>query len=142
MGGTSSVGPHAANIVLYKFFQKINRIHLNLIWDHARFIDDLFGTWNKPKSELYLYFNTLNAFNPSFKFTLNHSNKDIPFLDVKIINTIDALHTTIYNKPTDKKLFLNFFSNYTVQTKNQSPLVNSLDLNVLFPNQRTYRIKS
>lgn len=110
MGAGSSV--QAANIIMYKFFEKFNKIHPDILWNHDRFIDDLFGIWNKTSEELTIYFNILNNFHPNFKFTLNHSNIEIPFLDVKISKHNNDLQTTIFTKPTDKKLYLNFLSNH------------------------------
>lgn len=54
------------------------------------------------------FFDTLNNYHQNFKFTINHSSTDIPFLDVKVIKVGIGLQTTIYTKPTDKKLYLNF----------------------------------
>lgn len=110
MGGASSV--QAANIVMYKFFEKFNKSYPDLIWDHDRFIDDLFGIWNQTSEELNSYFNILNNFHRSFKFTINKSNQEIPFLDVKVIKINKALQTSLYTKPTDRKLYLNYLSNH------------------------------
>ena len=126
MGGGSSV--QEANIVMYKFFEKFNNTYPNHKWDHDRFIDDLFGIWTSTLDELNIYFNLLNSFHPSFKFTLNQSNKEIPFLDVKVIKTDSGLQTTIYIKPTDKKLYLNFHSNHPLHTKRSIPFSQFLRL--------------
>lgn len=110
MGGAGSV--QVANIVMYKFFQNFTNSHPSLIWDHVRFIDDLFGIWNKSSDELDRYFNTLNTFHPNFKFTINRSKHDIPFLDVKVSiinNTFNTFKTNIYTKPTDKKTIFKLY---------------------------------
>lgn len=135
MGGSSSV--QAANIVMYKFFQKFNtelvRINPNAtLWDHHRFIDDLFGIWNKSITEFHNYFNQLNQFHKNFKFTLNFSRTDIPFLDVKIIKSYNSLgwflKTTLYTKPTDRKLYLEYNSEHTIHIKNSIPFSQMLRL--------------
>ena len=126
MGGSSSV--QAANTVMYKFFEKFHKMHPNYIWNHDRFIDDLFGIWNNTLEELNIYFNVLNNFHANFKFTLNQSTKEIPFLDVKVIKTENGLQTSIYTKPTDKKLYLNFTSNHPPYTKKAIPFSQFLRL--------------
>jgi hypothetical protein len=104
MGGGSSV--QAANIIMYKFFERFHITYPNLKWDHDRFIDDLFGIWNKSLDDLNIYFNMLNSYHQNFKFTLNQSSKEIPFLDVKVVKKEKGLQTTIYIKPTDKNYIL------------------------------------
>ena len=119
MGGSSSV--QAANIIMYKFFKKFSTDNPHLDWIHDRFIDDLFGIWNKSSDELDRYFETLNNYHPNFKFTINKSKTDIPFLDVKILKINDKLQTTLYTKPTDKKLYLNYYSDHPPHVKNAIP---------------------
>ena len=126
MGGASSV--QNANIIMFKFFERFNQKNPNLIWTHNRFIDDLFGIWNKTSVELNEYFDTLNNFHPNFKFTLNQSKIEIPFLDVKVKKINMELKSTIYTKPTDKKLYLNFASNHTLHTKKSIPFSQLLRL--------------
>jgi Reverse transcriptase (RNA-dependent DNA polymerase) len=126
MGGASSV--QAANIVMFKFFQRFFETHPDCYWDNFRFIDDLFGLWNKTEIELHTFLHTLNSFHPNFKFTLNHSIIEIPFLDVKITKNNNKLQTSLYTKPTDKKLYLNFFSNHPPHTKKSIPFSQLLRL--------------
>ena len=47
---------------------------------------------------------------------------------MKIIKHSNYLQTTIYTKPTDKKLYLNFFSNHPTQTKKAIPFSQFLRL--------------
>ena len=137
MGGASSV--QAANIIMFKFFQKfhtdIASINPNLnIWHHFRFIDDLFGIWNNSMMELKLYFNTLNNYHKNFKFTMNYSLTELPFLDVKVtkIRIKDSnkykLGTKLYTKPTDRKLYLDFKSEHALHIKRAIPFSQMLRL--------------
>lgn len=142
MGGSSSV--QAANIVMFKFFQKfdadqrLKNTNYNT-WKHHRFIDDLFGIWNRPILELHEYFKQLNNFHKNFKFTLNFSLTDIPFLDVKVIKNYDSknwsLKTTLYTKPTDKKLYLEFNSEHAIHIKNSIPFSQMLRLKRIISEQ-------
>jgi len=142
MGGSSSV--QAANIVMYKFFQKFDadqrmKITNYNAWNHHRFIDDLFGIWNKPITEFHEYFKQLNNFHKNFRFTLNFSLTDIPFLDVKIIKSFTfnnwTLKTTLYTKPTDKKLYLDFNSEHALHIKNSIPFSQMLRLKRIISDQ-------
>jgi hypothetical protein len=110
MGGSSSV--QAANIIMYKFFVNFNRLYPTLIFDHFRFIDDLFGIWNFEEIQLNYFLGVLNGYHNNFKFTINYSKTEISFLDILIFKTGNKLNTTIYTKPTDKKLYLSFDSNH------------------------------
>ena len=73
----------------------------------------------------------LNSYHQNFKFTLNQSSNEIPFLDVKVIKTEKGLQTTIYIKPTDKKLYLNFCSNHPPHTRRSIPFSQFLRLKFL-----------
>lgn len=126
MGGGSSV--QNANIIMYKFFQKFHKENPKNVWAHDRFIDDLFGIWNRTLDDLNKYFRILNNFHPNFKFTLNQSTTEIPFLDVNVIKINGGLQTTIYTKPTDKKLYLNFASCHPPHTKRSIPFSQFLRL--------------
>lgn len=137
MEGASSV--QAANIIMFKFFQKFHKDSLNLypdfkIWGHHRFIDDLFGIWNSNITEFETYFKLLNNYHPNFKFTLNLSKTDLPFLDVKVlkIKVSDTsnwtLGTTLYTKPTDRKLYLDFNSEHAIHIKQSIPFSQMLRL--------------
>ena len=126
MGGGSSV--QNANIIMYKFFQKFHKENPKYVWAHDRFIDDLFGIWNRTPDDLKEYFRILNNFHPNFKFTLNQSTTEIPFLDVNVIKINGGLQTSIYTKPTDKKLYLNFASCHPLHTKRSIPFSQFLRL--------------
>lgn len=126
MGGASSV--QEANIIMYKFFERFNHEYPSQVWDHYRFIDDLFGIWSNDENSLKIYFNTLNNYHPNFKFTINYSKLEIPFLDVKVCKINNNLETTLYTKPTDKKLYLNYLSEHTEHIKKSIPFSQMLRL--------------
>ena len=59
-----------------------------------------------------------NNYNESLKFTLKiKSNRSIPFLNIKIINKNNSLHTDWYIKLISSTRFLNDFSNHPTQLK-------------------------
>lgn len=74
IGDASSV--QAANMVMYIFFQQFNKMNHNLIWDHYRFIDDLFGICKKTSEELLSYFHYLNK---RLELVSCHSSSGVQF---------------------------------------------------------------
>ena len=45
--------------------------------------------------------NLLQNLHSKIKFTIEHSSKELPFLDILIKNVNDHILTDIYHKPTD-----------------------------------------
>src|SRR6218665_3244725 len=70
----------------------------------------------------------LNNYHPNFKFTINYSKLEIPFLDVKVCKINNNLETTLYTKSTDKKLYLNYLSEHTEHIKKSIPFSQMLRL--------------
>ena len=52
----------------------------------------------------------LNAIHPKIQFTMECSDKQLPFLDVLVILNEGKISTDIYFKPTDTQMYLNFKS--------------------------------
>ena len=74
------------------------------IW--KRFIDDIFIIWNHGEEELRHLLEELNQFHPTIKFTEEHSEFGIPFLDTFTYINGNVLKTRVYHKPTDNKQYL------------------------------------
>ena len=49
-----------------------------------RYLDDIFCLWTEGIDKLKKFFNYLNEFHPSIKFTMEYSEKQINFLDVLV----------------------------------------------------------
>ena len=73
------------------------------IW--LRFIDDIFIIWTHTEKELSNFIDHANRIHPSIKFTSEHSNTDIAFLDVRVKIIDNIIQTDLYTKPTDKHLY-------------------------------------
>ena len=85
------------------------------------FIDDIFLIWRHGEQELKTLLDKLNEFHPTIKFTEEHSEYGIPFLDTFTYIENNQLHTRVYHKPTDNKQYLHYTSCHPLQQKNAIP---------------------
>ena len=115
--GTKMAPPYA-NIFMAHIEKQITQpfnTHI-LLW--KRFIDDIFFIWQGTLQSLKQFFLHANAHHKTIKFTFEHSNSSINFLDTIIyIDKKRTLQTTIYRKPTDKNLILHFSSHHPFHIK-------------------------
>ena len=86
-----------------------------------RYIDDIFMIWKHGPEELTRFLNRLNDFHPTIKFTEEHSNEGLPFLDTYTYIEDEKLKTRVYHKPTDNKQYLHYESCHPLQQKNLIP---------------------
>ena len=56
--------------------------------------------------------NELHNLHPKIKFTMEHSSKELPFLDILIKNVNGQIITDTYHKPTDIQQNLHFKSHH------------------------------
>ena len=89
------------------------------IW--KRFIDDIFIIWNHGEAELQNLLDQLNQFHPTIKFTEEHSEYGIPFLDTFTYIHESELRTRVYHNSTDNKQYLHYRSCHPLQQKNAIP---------------------
>ena len=90
------------------------------IW--LRFIDDIFMIWPHGIQKLKLFMDLLNNYHSTIKFSYEHSQQEIPFLDTIIYRTKDnQLFTKVYHKPTDQKQYLHFQSAHPRKQKESVP---------------------
>ena len=116
MGAPSSV--KIANITLYKHLQKIETLFTGTKPNHCfRLIDDIMGIWTAPLDELLIWYNYLNASHPTIKFTIEHSETEISFLDTLTYNENNKIKTKLYIKPTNKKQYLSYNSEHPAHEK-------------------------
>ena len=57
---------------------------------------------------IYKLHNLLQNLHPKIKFPMEHSFKELPFLDISIKNKNSQIITDIYHKPTDTLQYLHF----------------------------------
>lgn len=73
----------------------------------GRYIDDILLFWTGSEEELLLFYDFLNTKNRNIKLCIEYSQNSINFLDLTISKgERDKLHTTVYQKTTDKNTVL------------------------------------
>ena len=92
-------------------------IHRN--W--KRFLDDIFIFWNKSADDLQKFNTEINQLHQSIQFTMEVSDKELPFLDLLIIKNRTDIITDLYCKGTDSHQYLDFRSCHPAHTKRNIP---------------------
>ena len=88
------------------------------VW--LRYIDDIFFVWTHGEEKLHDFFNGLNEFNPSFKFTYEYSTQLINFLDLIVSREGNEFVTDLYCKATDCHQYLHYDSCHPDHMKKSS----------------------
>ena len=83
-----------------------------------RYVDDIFGIWGDTEETLKEFRKSANNIHSRIKVDLKYSHTEIDFLDVKIYNNDGLIQTTIYEKPSDKHMYLHVKSDHPKTTKN------------------------
>lgn len=124
VGGTAMgtrVAPSLANLFMADFENRyIYTYHLQPTL-YKRYIDDCIMIWQHGRTELDRFLDHLNACHDSIKFTAEISDKEVPFLDTKLILTDDNLTTDLYTKPTDAHIYLHYTSAHPQHMKTGLP---------------------
>ena len=121
----TAMGTRCAPNYAIIFMAELEKDYLNTctlkptLW--KRYIDDIFMIWQHGSEELNIFLEQLNNFHPSIKFTEEHSNEGLPFLDTYIYLEDGTLKTRVYHKPTDNKQYLHYESCHPLQQKNSIP---------------------
>ena len=80
---------------------------------YNRFIDDMVAAFLGTEEEAGDFVAWMNTLWPGLKFTFDWSNKELNYLDVKLIITEEGkLETDRFVKPTNPQLFLHYQSNH------------------------------
>ena len=66
----------------------------------------IFGTWVDGPSDMKEFFDNLNSFQQTIKFTMESSDFEVNFLDVTVSILKNTLQTDLYLKNTDTHQFL------------------------------------
>ena len=121
----TSMAPNYANLFTDRFETRaLDGYHLKpLVW--KRFIDDIFMVWTHGEASLNHFIEYLNSLHESIKFTHEFSFSNINFLDTTVkFNENRELITTLYNKPTDTHLYLEYSSAQPSTVLERDPLDN------------------
>ena len=78
--------------------------------------------WTHGEDNLTEFISYLNGIHPTIKFTHESSSTQIEFLDTTVkINESREIYTTLYEKPTDTHLYLNYSSSHHAPSKTKGP---------------------
>ena len=86
-----------------------------------RYVDDIFGIWTGSEQGLQEFVQEANRIHENIKVTLESSQKEIPFLDVLVTNDQNRIKTTIYQKDTDRHMYVHKKSDHPAATKKAIP---------------------
>ena len=113
----TKLAPSYANLFMTKFEQNhVYTYHLQpTLW--KRFIDDIFMIWPHVMDSLLEFIGHLNNVQPTIKFRSTTSPTEISFLDHIIYMRDDKLYTRLHTKRTDRHMYLNFYSEHTMNLK-------------------------
>ena len=120
----SPCSPNFANLFMGKFeedFVYNNNPFSTLLRCWYRFIDDVFCIFTGSFEQLQEFKVYISSRMPTIKFTLEHSQQSISFLDVMVTKKSEQLDTKVYRKETDRNSFLDFSSYHTPGLKKGLP---------------------
>ena len=117
----TKLAPLYANLFMTKFEDKYVYTYplQPQLWKW--FIDDIFLIWPHGMNSLTKFIEHLNTVHPTIKFTSDISETRISFLDLTIYKEQSKLYTRLYTKPTDRHMYLNYFSEHPMSLKKSIP---------------------
>ncbi|CAF5120526.1 unnamed protein product, partial [Rotaria magnacalcarata] len=111
-----------ANIFMWKWEKNVicsalepNEIYGRLIifsYDHPKYIDDIFFTFNEPKAKTEAVIKKANGFHPNIELDANIGSC-VSFLDLFINNKNGIISTSIHHKPTAEPCVAPFVSDHS-----------------------------
>ena len=139
----TGAAPNYANIFMDRFETKtLDNYPLKpMLW--LRFIDDIFMLWTHGEDQLMNFISYLNDINLSIKFTHEHSDQTVNFLDTSLhIDENRRIYTTLYEKPTDTHLFFHYTSSHHEPCKIKGPYGQYLCLRRICSKDEDFRYNS
>ena len=98
-----------------------------------RYIDDIFFIWEHGENSLKEWYEHLNNYHKTIKFTLEWSRKTINFLDTTVKkDKNNRLYTDLYTKPTDTNSYPRFDSAHPSKCKQSLPYSQFLRLRCIY----------
>ena len=108
-------------------------------WIWWRYIDDVFFIWTRDGSSLNAFFDHINSFHRTIKFTWETSLKQTHFLDVTVRKDLNTLTTDLYSKPTDTHQYLHASSCHPRHCKTGIAYSQALRLRRICSNESDFR---
>ena len=139
----SRMAPAYANLFLGKFEDENILIYpyLTKILQYNRFLDDIFLLWKGNLNELTEFQQYINQIHPTIKFTIEHSNKSINFLDTTIYidRKVRKFKSKVFTKPTNAKPLLHYTSYHSIHTKENIIYTQALRYRLLTTDNKTFK---
>jgi hypothetical protein len=88
---------------------------------YFRYVDDIWGIWLHGEKKLKKFHDLANSIHPRIKIELKFSKNQIEFLDTIIVLDNGFLKTKLYEKPTDKHMYLHKRSDHPKTVKKSIP---------------------
>ena len=116
------MAPNYANLFMAKFEEDLITSYYTatgfkpLVW--YRYIDDIYLIWTYGEEELQKFlqyadnFSRMKNMKSEIRFEVNQSEKEVNFLDVSVTMENGQLRTSLFSKPTDAHLYLNYSSSH------------------------------
>jgi len=109
------LAPAYANVFMTKLESEVINLSEHKPVYYRRYIDDIFLLWREGEMELHRFIHRLNSANSSIKFTHEHSQEEVTFLDVKVYRdsrTPEKLQVKTHIKPTSRQLYVRMDSHH------------------------------
>ena len=100
----------------------------------SRFLDDCDIPLDTTKIDLNEFLSILNGIHTNIRFTMEYSDKEIPFLDILIKRDGD-IWMDLYHKPTDTQRYVPFNSNHPPHCKRNIPFTLARRICAIVENQ-------
>ena len=116
----AAFSPTIANIYMSSLIRNFLATQTTTPLIFKRYIDDIFLIWNDTQTTLNRFLSNLNYFHHSLKFTHEHSELSINFLDLKIykgsaFSYTNILDTCTYQKAQNLYQYLDFTSTHPLR---------------------------
>ena len=82
-----------------------------------RFVDDIIGLWTHGEENLLKFHRDANAIHPRVQVTLRFSTEETEFLDTTINIRNGQITTSLYEKPTDRHMYIHGKSDHPPSSK-------------------------
>ncbi|XP_078518179.1 uncharacterized protein LOC144782740 [Lissotriton helveticus] len=109
----SIFAPSLANLCMHKFEQDhvlnaTTNPYLTSVRVWKRYIDDILVVWRGSEQDLMLFHEWLNNRNNFLRFTIEHNQYSLAFLDLLITAAPEALKSELYRKPMSRNSLLQY----------------------------------
>ena len=122
----TKMAPAYANLFMGSIEPRLQTLGLDKIHTWKRYIDDIFVIWLGSNEELTTFISKINQVHPTIKFTYEHSDSELTFLDVTVykgpqFKETGLLDVKTHIKPTNKQLYIHKKSYHPECTKAAIP---------------------